>query len=115
MAAMTTVLTEFSDSQNSRTYALASHSAVRPNLVIQKRKVPSGNTGTIETIVAVIHGTVDEDGLPISGKVAAEVSFRYPINIGSTETDISEVLATLRDIIAGDEFSNSVSTQEWLS
>lgn len=115
MAAMTTVLTEFSDSGNSRTYTLSSHSANRANLVIQKRKVPSGNTGTIESTFSVIHATVDEDGLPIQGKVAAEVSFRYPMQIGSTETDITEVLATLRDIVAGDEFANTVNTQEWLS
>lgn len=115
MAGMTTVLTEFSDKENSRTYTLAAHTAVRPRLVIQKRRVPSGSTGSAESIVSVIYATVDEDGLPINSKVAFECSVRFPVNIGSTETDITDALAVFRDIVAGDEFANTVSTQEWLS
>jgi hypothetical protein len=115
MAAMTTVLTEFSDKEDSRTYTLSGHTAVRPNLVIQKRKVASGASGVASDTVSVIYGTVDEDGLPIASKVVFEVNVRRPVNIGSAETDITDALAVFRDIVAGDEFAATVSTQNYLS
>jgi hypothetical protein len=43
MAAMTTVLTEFSNNGNSRTSTLSGHSATSPKLLIEKRRVPEGN------------------------------------------------------------------------
>lgn len=114
MAAMTTALTEYSDKENSRTYVLNGHTVVRPQLVIQKRRVPGGTSGVAETVISVIFGTVDEDGLPINSKVVLDTSIRYPVNIGSTETDITDALAVFRDIVAGDEFTNTVSTAEYL-
>jgi hypothetical protein len=114
MAAMTTVLTEFSDKDNSRTYTISGHSATRPRLVIQKRTIPGSSTGVAETIIQVLRGTVDSDGAPINAKVLFEAKVRYPINIGSTETDIASALATFRDIVAGDEFASTVTTQGYL-
>lgn len=115
MAAMTTALTEFSDKENSRTYALSGHAATRPNLVIQKRSLPASNTGVAESVIQVLYGTVDTDGNPINAKVLFEAKVRYPVNIGSSETDITAALAVFRDIVAGDEFANTVTTQEYLS
>jgi hypothetical protein len=115
MAAMSTALTEFSDKENSRTYALAGHSALRPNLVIQKRSLPAGSNGVAESVIQVLYGTVDADDKPLSSKVLFEVKVRYPVNIGSSETDITDALAVFRDIVAGDEFANTVTTQEYLA
>lgn len=112
MAAMTTVLTEFSQSGNSRTSTISGHTAVSPRLVIEKRRVPEGNQTMVEYSCKVIYATDDADGEVLSQKIAFEASVRYPV-LG-TAADVDAALAVFRDIIAGDEFGNSVDTQEWL-
>lgn len=113
MAAMTTVLTEFSDNGNSRTYTTSGHTASSPKLVIQKRKVPEGNQTIAESTVSVIHATTDADSQVLSQKVSFTATIRYPID--GQSSDITAVETIFRDIIAGDEFANTVDTQEWLS
>lgn len=112
MAGMTTVLTEFSNSVNSRTSTYPTHTALEPKLVIEKRRVPEGNQTMVEYSAKVVSSTDDADGLVLPQKVAFEASVRYPV-LG-TSADITAALAIFRDIIAGDEFGNSVTTQEWL-
>ncbi len=112
MAAMTTALTEFSDNGNSRTYTQAAHTVQQPMLVIQKRKVPTGNQTVAETTVNVVDSTTDVDDAVLSQKVLFSAVVRYPI--AGTAADVTAALATFRDIIAGDEFANAVSTQEYL-
>jgi hypothetical protein len=112
MAAMTTVLTEFSQNGNSRTSTTSGHTAVQPKLVIEKRRVPDGNQQMAEYSCKVIHATTDADSLVLSQKVSFEAVIRYPI-LGDS-SDIAAALVIFRDIIAGDEFGNSVDTQEWL-
>lgn len=112
MAAMTTVLTEFSNNGNSRTSTVSGHTAVSPRLVIEKRKVPEGNQTMIEYSCKVVYATEDDDGAIITNKVSLEALVRHPI-LGQS-ADLAAALVIFRDIIAGDEFSNSVSTQEWL-
>jgi hypothetical protein len=113
MAAMTTVLTEFANNGNSRTCTLSTHTAVVPHLVIEKRRVPVGNQSVIEYSCKVIRATLDADGDVLTNKVSFEVLVRYPV-LGDSD-DVTASLATFRDIIAGDEFANSVTTQEWLT
>lgn len=112
MAVMTTVLTEFANNGNSRTCTLSNHTAIRPRLVIEKRRVPEGNQTMVEYSFKVIEATVDVNGAVLSNKVSLEAIGRYPLNGDST--DVTATLATFRDIIAGDEFANSLLTQEWL-
>lgn len=112
MAGMTTVLTEFATSGNSRTSTLSGHTAMVPKLVIEKRRVPEGNQTVVEYSCKVVMATVDADGMTLSQKVTFEMVVRYPV-LGAA-ADVSAALAVIRDIIAGDEFANSVSTQEWL-
>lgn len=113
MAAMTTALTEFSDSGNSRTYTYTGHTAAEPRLVIQKRKLASGSTSVIEDTVSVVSSTEDAAGEILSSKVLFEMKVRRPLN--GLAADVTAALAIARDVIAGDEFTNTVSTQEWLS
>jgi len=113
MSVMTTDLTEFSDYGNSRTYTFDGHSALKPNLVIQKRRVPSQGQQVAEDIITVLTGTVDSEGMMLPQRVSLEVKVRRPIN--GQSTDVDSVLAVFRDIIASDEFTNSVVTQEYLS
>jgi len=112
MAAMTTALTEFSDNGDSRTYSLVDHTTLKPRLVIQKRKVPAGNSTVAENHVEVLYSTDDSGGDVLPQKIGFKVSTRFPIT--GTQADIDAALAVLRDIIAGDEFGNTVNTQEYL-
>ena len=112
MAAMTTVLTEFSNSGNSRTSTLSGHTAVSPRLVIEKRRVPEGNQTMVEYSCKVVYATEDADGEVLSNKVSFDLVTRYPV-LGLS-TDVTAALAIIADIVSGDEFANSVSTQEWL-
>jgi hypothetical protein len=112
MAAMTTALTEFSNMANSRTSTLVGHTASAPELVIEKRRVPDGNQTMVEQSFKVVWATEDSEGVALANKVSFEVIGRYPVN--GTFADVSSALAVAVDIIAGDEFANSIQTQEWL-
>lgn len=109
MAAMTTVLEEFSVLGDSRTYTQAAHTALKPMLVVQKRRVPTGNQTIAESTVNVVNATVDVDGAVLSQKILFSAVIRYPIQ--GLATDITAALATFRDIVAGDEFADMVVTQ----
>lgn len=112
MAAMTTALTEFSDNGNSRTYTYTGHTALIPKLVLQKRRVPSGNQTVIEDTITVLVATKDADNNVLPQKVSFSATIRRPLN--GTSADVTAALATFRDIIAGDEFGTTVTTQNWL-
>lgn len=112
MAAMTVALTEFSDSGNSRTSTLAAHTVLKPQVVVEKRRVPEGNQTVSEYSAKAVIATTDSTGAVLPQKVSMEVTVRFPVN--SQAADIQIALTTLRAIIAGDEFANSVVTQNWL-
>lgn len=112
MAGMTTVLTEFSSIGNSRTSTYGAHEATKPMLVIEKRRVPEGNQTVIEYSAKVVTYAKDVDNVVVSGKVSFEFLARYPLEARTNEKDAALVI--FRDLIAGDELTNSVDTQEWL-
>lgn len=112
MAAMTTVLTEFSNNGNSRTSTLSGHTAVKPKVLIEKRRVPEGNQKMVEYSFKIVEATTDTNDLVLSNKVSLEVIGRYPLDGNSA--DVASALAVLRDVVAGDEFGVSLTTQGWL-
>lgn len=112
MAAMSTALTEFSDSGNSRTYTQAGHTTVLPKLVIQKRKIAVSETGVAEDTIMVVDAAVDSNAVVLASKNTFEVKVRRPVN--GAAAGVAASLATFRDIINGDEFANTVTTQEWV-
>jgi hypothetical protein len=112
MAAMTTALTEFADNGNSRTYTYTGHTATEPRLVIQRRKVATSQSSVIEDVVSVISSTEDANGDLLTSKVSFEMKLRRPAD--GIAGDVTAALAVIRDIIANDEYTNTVSTQEWL-
>lgn len=112
MASYTTDLTEFASNGDSRTYTVSGHSVSLPKLVIQKRKVPTGNQIMAESNVSVVYGTVDAAGAVLPQKVLMTFGVRYPVN--STSTAITAALATARDLIASDEWTAIVSSQNFL-
>jgi len=112
MAAQLTALTEFSNIGNSRTYTLAAHTVSKPQVVIQKRKVPVGNKVVAQDDVFVSIATVNSLGETLPQRVAFHISVTRPI--GHDAADVQAALVVIRDIIAGDEFANTVLTQEYL-
>ena len=57
--------------------------------------------------------TEDSAGEILSNKVLFEAKLRRPAD--GLAADVTAALAIFRDVIAGDEYTNTVSTQEWLS
>lgn len=112
MAGMSTVLTEFADNGDSRTCTTSGHTASKPKLVIQKRKVPVGNEAVAEYSFSVVHGTEDAEGLPLPQRVSFTATVRYPV--AGDAADISAALAIFKDAVAGDEFAASVTSQNWM-
>lgn len=112
MAGMTTVLVEFSSNGNSKTSTTSTHTAAKPRLVIEKRKVPEGKLTVGENSIKVVHATVDAEGLLIPDRVAFETIVRTPI--AGLAADVTAALAIFRDIVASDEFGTMVTTQRWL-
>lgn len=112
MAAMTTALELFQSNGNSTTYLVSNaHTVQRPRLVIQRRRVPTGNQVVSESQVSVVYGTIDSDGLPIPQKVTFTAIIKQPINIKSGETDVAAALALFREFVASDEMSDVVTKQ----
>lgn len=112
MAAMSTVLEVFADNGNSRTYLRSGHTALKPSIVIQKRKMPTGAAVVAEDTVNVIDATTDASGAAVPQRVSFMVTIRRPIN-GNAD-DVTAALTTFRDIVAGDQFGTVVTKQSWL-
>lgn len=112
MAAMSTVLTEFSNNGNSRTSTLAGHTAAMPKLLIEKRRVPDGNQNICEYSFKVVEATEDADGVVLANKVSIEVIYRGPKD--GVAATVTAALAVVKDVTAGDEFAASLSTLNWL-
>ncbi len=112
MAAMTTVLTEYSNNGDARTSTYGTHSFSKPKLVIEKRKGAIGNQSVVEYSMSVVNATEDSAGEVLPSKVVFSATVRAPIN--GIAADLTAALATFRDIVAGDQFGNSVNTLEYL-
>lgn len=114
MAAMTTALTDYTHSSNgnSRTFTLAGHTALKPKLVIQKRKTLEGNNTMAEVSFAVIVATEDGNGVVLSQKPSVEVKVRYPAE--GTYSDVTAAHTTALDILGGDEWSAVMASLGWL-
>jgi len=112
MANMTTVLKEFADNGNSRTYVTSAHTVAEPRVVIQKRKIPTNQVaGVSEDSCKVVYGTSDATG-PLAQKISLEVVVRRPLNADAT--DLSGAIALFREMVASDNFSSVISGQLWL-
>jgi hypothetical protein len=66
----------------------------------------------IEDTIQVLSATTDADSAVIPRRVSFSVTVRRPLDGDST--DVTAMLAVFRDIVAGDEFANTVDKQEWL-
>lgn len=112
MANFATVIAEFSDKENHRTYAIAGHTVKDPRLVIQKRKVPATVGASAESHLMVVFGTEDADGNPLASKVVFDAGVRYPSD--GQSADVTAALAVFRDFVASDQFTALVNSQSYV-
>lgn len=112
MASFATAINEFSDKENSRTYAITGHTVAAPKLLIQKRKVPAMASGVSESTLNVVYGTTDAEGNVLQSKVNFGASVRYPAN--GKSSDVTAALAVFRDFVASDQFSAMVTGQTYV-
>lgn len=116
MAALATTLTEFSDNGDSRTYTTSGHTATKPKLVLEKRKVPVGNQTMAEFTCTVVHGVDDADGAVMPQRVSLSAAARYPVDADPTDlaTEIAAAFVILQDIVQSDEFEAAITSQNWV-
>jgi hypothetical protein len=112
MAAMSTVLEEFSDSGNSRTYVAPAHTVLKPALVIQKRQVAPSVNGASQDSVKVVFGTLDTAGAPHSVKDSIEIIVRR--SPSGVDADLTAAVTLAREIVASSNFDAMVAGQSWL-
>lgn len=112
MASFTTTISEFSDTENRRTFMVNGHSVQEPKLLIQKRKVPTTQDANQESELMVVYGTTGPDSIPLSKKVVFAASVRYPANGDSA--DVTAALAVFRDMVASDQFTAMVTSQAYV-
>jgi hypothetical protein len=113
MASFTTVIAEFSDKENQRTYVLtATHTATKPHKLIQSRRVPTGNQVVLQDNLIVSMATEDSDGNILPQRVSMEAIVRRPSNCDSA--DVTAALAAFRDFVASDEFTAVTTTQQYI-
>lgn len=114
MAAMSTALELQARSGHSSTYLVpAVHTALKPKLVLQKRRVPRPNQSILEDTITVLDATEDADGAILASKIGFTVVVKRDKN--SLAADITAALARFRDIVAGDEFGDVVDSQSNLA
>lgn len=109
MASFTTPLEMYSSNGDSVTYILNDHTAQKPSLVIQSRKVANSASGNIETRVAVVRGTLDSEGALIPSRAMIDISGKYPKH--GDFADVQACLATAIDLISSDEFLEALQKQ----
>jgi hypothetical protein len=112
MAAMSTVITVFADQGNARTYTVAGHTVQKPRLINQRRKVAVGNQLQQEMSSSVVYATTDASTAVIPERISFNAVVRYPIT--GLAGDVTAALAVFRDMVASDEFTAMVTSQNFL-
>lgn len=112
MAAMSTSVTGYGETANSRTYTYTGHTLSDPRMIIQKRKVATGFEGTYENSITVVTGVNDSTGAINSKRAGFEIRQYGPVD--GLAADVTAALAIIRDIVASDEFTTVTTTQAWV-
>lgn len=112
MATIAIPLVEFNDVDNKRTYSLATHSATKPSLLIQSRKVASASKSTSETTLQVVQATVDPLAIPLAQKISLSAVIRYPNNGANADLDLA--IANFRAVVISDEFVSAIKAQTYI-
>jgi hypothetical protein len=112
MAALAILLTEFNDTDNKRTYTLATHSVSKPSLLIQSRKVPTAGRPSAECNLQIVQGTFDSAGAPLPQKINFAFTGRYDGSGVSADLDLA--ITNFRALVASDEFVTAIKAQTYV-
>lgn len=112
MAGMTTVLKEFQDAANSRTFTRTGHTVQAPKLVLQKRKIASGNAIMAEDSLTTVSAAHDSGSVLLPNRITFSAVIRRPAAVEASE--VTAELAVFRDLVASDEFAQMVTSQDWV-
>lgn len=106
----TVVHTEQNDSSNSRTWVLDGHTAVKPQLVIQKRRaVGPANDQKLESELKVVFATEDAAGEILPTKVSIAANSRMPTNV--LTADLDAAIAEFQLLVASTGFASMIKKQ----
>jgi hypothetical protein len=89
-------------------YAFASHTALSIKKLIQKTRIAPSDGKVSENSVNVVFTATDADGAVYPNPISIKATVRVPRGAQSSEVDAA--LAAFRDVIAGDEFTDTVDT-----
>lgn len=109
---MLTAYAQFADNGNSRTYTGPSHTIAKPDLLIQKRKVPTSINGVSEMSSKVVLGTTDASNSPLAQRISIEVVVRVPV--GAQSADVETAKARFSDLSSDAAFLASFVTQNYV-
>jgi hypothetical protein len=112
MAGMTTVLTETFSMGNVRKWQLSNHTVAEPHLITQKRQEASTPEAVAKSSLTFLSGTADVNGSALAARDVVDISVRGPANGDSA--DMTALIATVRDVVNSDEFTDMVTSQAWL-
>jgi len=108
MASFTTVLADNGNTANTWNWVVsANHSTLKPFLVLQKRKIPTGNQVMAEDTLSVLTATTDAEGVVLSQRVLHTYTCRRPVT--GDDDDVTASLAVFRDLINSDEVTAMVA------
>lgn len=116
MGALASTLTEYSNSGDSATFFLPGHDVVKPMLVLEKRRVPTGSQTMAEFTATVVYGVNDSEGATHSQKISLGAFGKFPIDADPTDlaAEKAAALVILRDIVQSDEFEAALDSFQWV-
>lgn len=112
MATISTPIVEFNDTDNVRTWNYSAHSAVKPSLLIQKRRPTTGSRQIVESSLQVVQGSVDTNGVPLANKTLFSLDVRYPLAVPTADLDLA--IANFRALVVSDEFVTAIKAQTYI-
>jgi hypothetical protein len=110
MAAFATTIQRQSSAGLATTYLLPNHTALKPELLIQKRTLAVGKRTVAEDQLRVVKATEDVDGVTLVDKIDIGVTIRRPI--AGDSTDVDTAVAYFRDFVASDEFTARIVAKQ---
>lgn len=105
MAAMLTTLVIIGMQGSTVQYALPSHTAAKPRLLIQTSQPAVGAKRTSSSSLRFVMTAVDADGLVVPEKDSVEIVVKRAAYGTGVNLDAG-FLTMLRDVVNGDEFAN---------
>lgn len=111
MAAMTTVLNDYAEKWNQKSFWFSGHTAAKPRLFLQKRTPLQGNMTVLQDSVLVRVTAEDSGGEVLESPVALTVTVRRDHR--AIAADLNAARDCLRDFVASDEFQAMIDSQSY--